>query len=218
MEKIDLKENYEESLKIIWNNEQFKNIDVVKRGFTAPREISKNGILYIGINPSFSENSVPENSFYDVYSHKYFKKFHDISKVIEIKWSHLDLLFLKETNQNKIYEIINDKENGGLDFIWQQLMISKKIIEESKPKLIVVNNTLARKFLGKDQNNGKENWMDFKFSEKINEDLGTHTFNEGVMKGVPIFFSSMFTGQRALDLGSFERLVWHMNFVLKKIS
>jgi len=39
-----------------------------------------------------------------------------------------------------------------------------------------------------------------------------------MLKNVPIFFTSMLTGQRALDNGSFERLIWHINFVLGKIS
>ena len=46
-------------------------------------------------------------------------------------WQHLDLLFLRETSQNSINEIIQTKE--GIDFVYKQLMISKKIIETITP-------------------------------------------------------------------------------------
>ena len=48
----------------------------------------------------------------------------------------------------------------------------------------------------------------------FDDKIGTYkiTLNE---KSVPVFFSSMLTGQRALDKGSFERLKWHVKNVIK---
>lgn len=59
----------------------------------------------------------------------------------------------------------------------------------------------------------------FLFDDKI----GTHRITgnkefETVLKGTPVFFTSMLTGQRALDNGSFERLGWHINKVKKKFE
>jgi len=45
------------------------------------------------------------------------------------------------------------------------------------------------------------------------EELGTYTY-----KNNPFFFTSMLTGQRALDNGSFKRLIWHINFVKNKVG
>ncbi len=70
--------------------------------------------------------------------------------------------------------------------------------------MVVVNNTLSREFLGK--NNA---WLNYNFEE--NENIGTQTY-----KNIPFFFTSMLTGQRALDIGSFERLIWHINYIKKK--
>jgi hypothetical protein len=103
-----------------------------------------------------------------------------------------------------------------LDFIYKQLEISKQVIELARPKIIVVNNSLARKYLGLDKNiDRNENiWMNFTFD--FDPNIGTYLISEGVLKNTPVFFTSMLTGQRALDRGSYERLMWHINFVLEK--
>lgn len=48
-------------------------------------------------------------------------------------------------------------------------------------------------------------------TQKIEYDLesGYHNLVLGSLK-IPLFFSGMLTGQRALDNGSFERLKWHI--------
>jgi hypothetical protein len=92
--------------------------------------------------------------------------------------------------------------------------ILEKVIDEKKPRIFVVNNSLARDLLGKYHTktpNKKSNHFigyDFVWDEM----LGTHTY-----KNNPFFFTSMLTGQRALDNGSFQRLIWHINQVKKQI-
>ena len=55
-------------------------------------------------------------------------------------------------------------------------------------------------------------WIKFEFDKTI----GTYVVNEPKeLKGTKIFFTSMLSGQRALDLGTRERLVWHIAEVLK---
>ena len=57
--------------------------------------------------------------------------------------------------------------------------------------------------------------FDFQFDEK----LGTHKIiNNLELENTPVFFTSMLTGHRAIDNGSFERLKWHINFILKQKS
>ena len=71
----------------------------------------------------------------------------------------------------------------------------------------MVNNTYARELL-KDR-------LDSKFDEEI----GTHRITgKNNLQGTPIFFTSMLTGQRALDLGSYERLIWQIKYVLEKTA
>jgi hypothetical protein len=58
-------------------------------------------------------------------------------------------------------------------------------------------------------------WMDFDF--EFDENLGTHKIvNNSELENVPVFFTSMLSGQRALDNGSYQRLIWHIKYVLNK--
>ena len=78
---------------------------------------------------------------------------------------------------------------------------------------------MARHFTGfeKNQEQTQGVWMGFDFV--FDEKLGTHKIvNNSDLDNTPVFFTSMLTGQRALDKGSFERLNWHINFVLNQIN
>lgn len=216
MEKISIKELYKNEIDEIWNNTLIDNLELLSRGYAVTEEIKKNAILFIGFNPSFPENSQKEIHFYNHCNtedmHPYFKKFLKISK----DWSHLDLLYFRETNQKYIWELL--KEDNGIEFVNNQLQLSKEMILKADPKIIVVSNTMARHFMGfeKSEDRKKGVWMDFDSS--LDNNLGTHRLTNTELKGVPVFFTSMLTGQRALDNGSFERLVWHINFVLEKLN
>jgi hypothetical protein len=47
-----------------------------------------------------------------------------------------------------------------------------------------------------------------------NKKKGFHWYT-GMEKEVPVFFTSMLSGQRALDRRSYERLVWHIKRAVK---
>jgi hypothetical protein len=84
--------------------------------------------MFIGINPSYGGD--PGCIFYNNShgeTHKYFKKFIDISINVEIDWTHLDLLFLRETSQNVVKAL--SKNTIGHNFIDEQLKISKNEIK-----------------------------------------------------------------------------------------
>jgi hypothetical protein len=219
MNEFSVKSKFETQIRNIWENEKYKEIEnITKRGFAVQDIILKNSIMFIGINPSFEENSQGiHHEFYVVEkegrSHPYFNKFKDISKRVKCDWTHFDLLFLRETNQNSINEIYS--KPNGVDFVLKQLEISKKVIIEAKPIVLIVSNTMARHLMGFDKNeDGTAGvWMGFDFV--FDESLGTHKIvNNSELENTPVFFTSMLTGQRALDNGSFERLVWHIKFVL----
>jgi len=125
-------------------------------------------------------------------------------------------MVFRETDQ-KFIESFLYKENQGVQFIMDQIELAKRRIEHIQPKIIVVSNALARKFMGKDRfsSNDKEHnvWMDFKF--KFDEEKGTDKIiGSPPLPNTHVFFTSMLTGQRALDNGSRERLIWHINQLL----
>jgi hypothetical protein len=65
----------------------------------------------------------------------------------------------------------------------------------------------------------KKEHISMNFEFEFRDEFGTNVItNEPILKNVPIFFTSMLTGQRALDNGSYERLIWHMKFVLEKLK
>jgi len=135
----------------------------------------------------------------------YFKKFKEISKDIEMDWGHIDLFFIRETSQKDMKTKVLNKNETPNEFGEAQLKISKKIIEKSKPKVIVVANALASRIFEK------------YYNTKFNEETGHHTVELENNKNVPVFLASMLTGQRAMDNFSFKRLKWHIKTVIKSV-
>jgi hypothetical protein len=177
-------------------------------------------LLFVGINPSFGEDAGSHRGTYtknDV-DHAYFKPFQQITGELaktykqNIRWSHIDLLVFRETDQSYIRKHLF-KLPEGIGFIVDQLEISKKKLEFFRPKVIVVANTMAKELLGRNRGieNGKEYgvWMGYHF--EFDQTIGTDVITtEGPLKGTKVFFTSMLSGQRALDNGSKERLIWHI--------
>lgn len=204
----------------IWENENFKEFEIIKRGFAIQDTVLKSSIMFVGINPSYDKNkSATHREFYNVEpegkGYRYFNKFKEISRHVNHNWTHFDLLYFRETNQKYINDLL--KKPHGVEFITQQLEISKKVICEAKPKILIVSNTMARHFMGFERKQTKNVWMDFDF--EFDEKLGTHKIvNHPELKDTLVFFTSMLTGQRALDNGSFARLRWHINFILDHLG
>lgn len=222
MKTFSVKEKFEKQIVSIWENPNYENLEILSRGFAVQDLIVKDALMFIGINPSYNESSGDKNRFFynveqEGSSHFYFNKFKEVAQFTGQKWTHFDLLYFKETKQNFIKELLN--KSNGIDFIYNQLEISKNVIYEAKPKILVVSNTKARHFLGfeKNEERTKGVWMDFDF--KFDKDFGTYKIiNNKELENTPVFFTSMLTGQRAIDKGSFERLKWHIGFVLEKLK
>ncbi|HEX7414102.1 MAG TPA: hypothetical protein VF411_08650, partial [Bacteroidia bacterium] len=189
-------------LKRIWANDLYKDF----RACTplAPANILKNSLLFIGINPSHAKiyNGVDFYPLTQEAPHPYFKKFETISKETKLKWTHFDLLYMRETKQNEVKKIL-DKPNGK-EYINEQLLLSKGLFDLCKPKVIVVNNAFARDLM----------FGEMKMNFVFNENIGTHFWNNKT----PVFFTSGLTGQRALDNGSYKRLVWHIKRALTNLT
>jgi len=214
------------------NNSTSTNEDyLLDRGFVFQFDENQNDIdiLFVGINPSYGGDK-SEGQFYskkDVESLSYFRPFNNIINELDNKrtgfknltWSHIDMLVFRETQQsfikNKLLKTVE-----GIQFINKQLIISKQILEYLNPKIIVVSNTAARHFLGRDkyEKKGKEFgvWMGYDFEFDYN--LGTDKIINNSKINPYVFFASMLSGQRALDKGSKQRLIWHIDNVLNKIT
>jgi len=231
MNTIDLENDYKERVLEIWN--RFKDINALnfpgceyRKSPLLPKTIKKDAILFIGINPAFSkqrneEIKNKEIEFYPFISDEtkditYFEKFKDISSYCNnAEWTHLDLFFMRETNQ----EVIEKLSYDNVDFLQAQLDITFEIIKRASPKVIVVSNSLASEFFGKRKQKHLPHfdkiWMgyDLNFKTDFDNELGTYNIKIGE-KDTPIFFSGMLSGQRALDLGSLERLKWQIKRIL----
>ncbi|MEE4000508.1 hypothetical protein V1T75_09160 [Tenacibaculum sp. FZY0031] len=236
MKGQDLVKKYQE----VWNEYIETSINnststsednLLDRGFVFQfDENQKNiDILFVGINPSYGGDK-SKGLFYskkDVENLNYFKPFNNIIKELDDKrtglksltWSHLDMLVFRETQQSFIKNQLLKTEEGN-KFINKQLTISKQILEYLNPKIMVVSNTAARHFLGRDKYEKKGKnfgvWMGYDF--EFDYSLGTDKIINNSKINSYVFFSSMLSGQRALDNGSKQRLIWHIDNILNKIT
>lgn len=118
--------------------------------------------LILGINPSYRkvEKSLEEGypfNFQDLYKDRYFGKFHKLIEPYKhLTFTYLDIFTQRHTDQEEIYKFFKDKV--GMEYLCEHLMISQEIIENLKPKLILVFNKKVGDFLG---NNIKSKDDDF---------------------------------------------------------
>ena len=204
---------------------------ILQRGFMFQYDPDEQDcdLLFVGINPAFGKG---EDSSYSSYSRpsnsdeqkvSYFKSFEFVSTMLQKeyswngKWTHLDIFVFRETNQNYIQDtLLRSKE--GVSFLYDQILVARKRIMHTKPRVIVISNALVRMFTGKERilkSTGEELgvWMDFHFV--FDKHLGTDVITTPAeLAGTPVFFTSMLSGQRALDNGSKERLIWHISKIL----
>lgn len=225
---MNIRDLIETKVNALW--QEFKAEDYCKFSPNSIAEVPDNGIIFIGINPSMIkkvrlkliEKDDINCEFYKLTydeskEYRYFKKFFDVARKTGLNWGHLDILYNRETNQKKVKGLL--KTERGKDFIYKQCMITKTVldylIDNDNPRIFVVTNSFARDLLGryrkKDEPKKPKHWIGYDFI--WNERLGTYFY-----KNNPFFFSSMLTGQRALDNGSYERLVWHVNLIKESLS
>ena len=201
-------------------------------------ELKKSCLLFVGMNPSFSARgfktilkdteyaAIDPTSFFkwqnissnqdlindciriENYAYKnyisYFGRPIEIAKKIGLDWQHIDLFLYKETSQASFMERIRNKgvlNEFGLD----QIRLFEDILVQIQPSCVVVTNAVVSEIL----------------REYIKDDLlwdikrGFHWFTRGSRR-IPIFFTSMLSGQRSLDRWSYERLIWHIGQAVKE--
>lgn len=137
----------------------------------------------------------------------YFDKFREISEDTlgdANKWEHVDLFFYHETNQKEFESAIPDDTKS------KQLQLSTTLMELVDPVLVVVANAGATKrFEYRTREGSKLGELGQKFNIKWDEEHGYHRITI-TDRRVPLFLTSMLSGQHPLDNGSFRRLKWQI--------
>lgn len=226
----------------LWKEKYCDNKESTKFVPALYPELKKECLLFLGLNPSFKEDymkkKAKEKGNKDLFSfekymkscekksiqqkiiecekeargeYPYFKRFEKIAKDVRLEWEHLDIFFRREKKQEPIKrDYLKSHEVGfKTTFAEKQFKIAFNAINVIKPKIVVVVNALASKII-KHNCKSKLNSHDF-------EKDGYHRISINKIT-IPIFFSGMLTGQRALDIGSYERLKWHIKQAANVLS
>lgn len=141
----------------------------------------------------------------------YFKKMHKLAEYIynsdSPPWLHLDLYFYRKTNQNYLKKLIDLMP----PFFQSQIYLSKDIIFWLKPSIILVANVYAgevfREMYFPESRDG------FFENVPLNDKTGAYDLSLDENHIAHVFFTGMFSGQRAMDNGSYHRLKWHLKAV-----
>lgn len=190
---IKLTELIGEALLKIWLKPEYKpfcTLDPVMPEMVNPNS----SLLFIGLNPSKRKKDTHQKKgAIDTFpspsrSDGYYKKFYDIAEKsgFENHWTHFDLLYFKEM-QNQVEQIRKNVLENGHIFIYEQLHLTKLVLNSTNPKIIVVCNRLAARFMGKHKRikkNGDivDEWMGLKFLPVENEEYF-------LWNGIPIIFT-----------------------------
>ena len=163
----------------------------------------------VGINPSFDESfegpcaSVVRDSDNGGYQHPYFVKPKKLNEDIGIGcFSHVDMFSVRTRHQYVVQAIVNDPDSQ--EFVEEQLGLFRKIVNGASPRAIVVINALASNLIRTGRALGTLDYDDV---------LGVAMYKIGD-KRVPVFYSGMLSGAHTVDNGSFDRLIWHIKYVL----
>lgn len=186
---------------------------ILKRGYAIEKNLETESILYIGMNPSYDTRRESPSGFYPAFDHWYYTRIKDITNKVNeelktnFKFAHHDLYFVRHTSQNDVLAMKTDMQQ----FFKTQLDITKSIIEAAKPKLIVVANAGACKIFQAEMYEWRPGTP-----EQFDKSLGVDFIKIGKSR-VPVLFTGMISGQRALDDGSYSSLIWHICHILKSL-
>ena len=166
---------------------------------------------------------------------------HGRLKLSHDDYSIIDMFAICHTNEADI-KIAIDKIPAFKQFCQQQFDVFKGILQTAKPKAIVVCNAYASGWFKKgtlNPNGFDLYWDDLIGTWCIQNDVliqGVKTYrakddesfdftsaepiecnsnDSRVLDSTPVYFSSMLSGQRALDNGSKERLQWQIASLLQ---
>lgn len=112
-------------------------------------------------------------------------------------WTSVDIFAVKHTDQSLVKQVLG-LDDKWTDFANKQFQIFMELLAMIDPPVIVVPNAYASRKLHVKLN-----------VSEMSPEYGCH-FMPLNGRQVPIFFSSMLTGQRAMDVYSRERLIYQV--------
>ena len=128
--------------------------EILSRGMLYPREFTKGRVVFLGINPSFRATKDKKFGFNEVrYEEEIFKipaeERYVFFKVFEsafgdLPWTHYDILPIRERNQKMISQLVEGKNSIISELLSKFIFLSKEIIEECEPNILVVSNAYVR--------------------------------------------------------------------------
>jgi hypothetical protein len=174
---------------------------------------------------------------------RYFKRLKNVAENIGCEWSALDIFSIRSTNMSAIKDALDkdaNKETQLGKLCKGQFELFKEQIQNLKnPKAIIVCNAYASKwFFGEElklkqkSDEEKREWKkenkisgdifnDSAFKMKFEDSYGTYVIVDDPflkLNGTPVFFSGMLSGTRPLDLGSLQRLIYNVKWVINQRS
>ena len=228
--EIKTQEKYHTEILKVWDKGKslYELKEIYEREAFVQDTLYKNTILFLGVGASYSEEKIKScksNGTDPIqYESEEGRKYQYYRKMIVLakengfcNWSNIDITLLRETIQEKVKPLfVNIKFK---EFMQAQFDLAVKMIIDIKPKVVVVSNAFVRDILkGKIKNIKINTSFSFNEDEETIKKYGTQLiYSPERLKGIPIFFTSVLSGAGALDNGSFERLSWHIKYVLEKI-
>ena len=156
------------------------------------------------------------NGISDKKPYPYYDQFKNIAGSMGTDWQPIEVFCVREPNQNVVKKYLgldSGKSRNPTDFAKKQWDIFWNILSEIQPSAVVVANALASKLI---MNPGAlSSGESQKFKLEFDETSGDYYLESSHGK-TPIFFSGMISGKRPLDIGSRERLLWHVKTALKR--
>lgn len=207
--------------------------EILKRNYVWSKVDSSAKILICGINPSYRKEDILEPypfNFNEVcQTDSYYKTRYDLlPKSHAQKATYIDMLVQRHSNQKDLLKFCSKKNKFGIDFIAQQLEITKEVIEHIQPTLILVFNRFASNFWGlhpKRKADGKFDniWLGYTFED--NND-GSYTIKKEMQKesignkiettlaGTKIYFSKHIDWRVSKD--EYNRISENVSSLIKK--
>lgn len=183
----------------------------------------KNGLLFLGVGASFFDGcektckvhaSVQYEQDAGRKNYSYYQPMINLAKDtgFDENWSNIDITVFRETSQEKLVPFFKKFPK----IMEEQLKLARDMIIKANPKIIIVSNALVRDVLKENSKKSKikPSGFSFEFYDRYGTDI---IVTPKELEGRPIFFTSMLSGAGALDLGSFARLRWHIEFVKRQI-
>jgi len=228
MKEIKTKEKYHNEILEIWKKvgKISKLKKLYKRDAFLQDTLYKNSILFLGISASTRKgyadtcekvNHVQYETEIGRIKYPYYKPMRDLSSETGFgsNWSNIDITLFRAKDQKELELFFNSSS----DIMQDQLDLATRMIIDVKPEIIIVSNA----FVGKVLHNNEDVQLRVKsgfcldYDEKVIDKYGTPLISSPkALKGIPVFFTSMLSGQRALDIGSRNRLIWHIKYVQNK--